>query len=300
MITPRVNIPRSVKKRYYLVFEGARTEPRYFSILERNRFYDRRVRTIRLKKGPEESHESNPSRLVNLLMDYVDFLHGVRYSTRLFINNVLDYLQQKNIIDAYSDEKEIKGHFVELRGRLIAENAADEENILNSELAEAVATEYFSSVLGTQIPLELGGYHDPFYCENLEEEFCLIVDRDEKSFNENQVQTVFEICNQRGFRLIITNPCFELWLLLHFDIPKETIIARCYQQGGLKEELRKYSRINEAPVEGDEFKHNVDKARQKLREYAQDIEILKRPTSSGSDCIGSNIGYLIDDLKGGS
>jgi hypothetical protein len=208
----------------------------------------------------------------------------------------LDYLLQNNIID----EKDIREYYSGLKDRLTEENLVAEDRILNSEQAEAVAADYFSCILGIPVPLELGCYHDPFYYEDSEEEFCLIVDRDEKSFSENQVQTVSEICDQRKFRLIISNPCFELWLLLHFDIPKETILSKCIQTGGLKEELRKYSRINEGPVQGDEFKDNVDKARQKLRDYTQDIEILKRPTSSGPDCIGSNIGYLIDDLKRGS
>lgn len=295
MITPRVNIPRTVRKRYYLAFEGARTEPRYFSILERNRIYDRGVRTIRLKRGPEESHDSNPSKLVNLLIDYVDFIHNRRYPTRLFINNVLDYLLQNNIIY----EKDIKGYYSGLKTRLIEENLATEDRILNAEQAEAVAADYFSCILRIPVPLELGCYHDSFYCEDSEEEFCLIVDRDERSFSENQVESVSDICVQNRFRLIISNPCFELWLLLHFDVSKEVILSKCNQIGGLKEELRKYSKINEGPVQGDEFKDNVDKARQKLKGYAQDIDILKRPTSSGPDCIGSNIGYLIDDLMRG-
>ncbi len=241
MITARVNIPRSIKKRYYLAFEGERTEPRYFSVLENNRIYNHKVRAVRLRRGPEESHESNPYKLVNLLVDFVDFLHNDRYSVRLFINHVLYYLQQNGIIDKHEPEKEIRRYYSELRAKLLEEDLAADDMILNVEQAEVFAADYFSCVLGIPVPLDLSGYREPFYCQDSEEEFCLIVDRDEKSFTEEQVKLVSDICNEQGYRLIISNPCFELWLLLHFDIPKEVIMAGCYLNGWLKEELDKHS-----------------------------------------------------------
>ncbi|MEY8329514.1 RloB family protein [Lachnospiraceae bacterium 48-33] len=50
---------------------------------------------------------------------------------------------------------------------------------------------------------------------------CLIIDRDRESFvsspQNNQYQYVIDKCKEMGFGLYVTNPCFEFWLLLHFD-----------------------------------------------------------------------------------
>ena len=48
-----------------------------------------------------------------------------------------------------------------------------------------------------------------------------IIDRDRESFvsssKNNQYKYVVEKCEEMGFGLYVTNPCFEFWLLLHFD-----------------------------------------------------------------------------------
>ncbi len=45
----------------------------------------------------------------------------------------------------------------------------------------------------------------------------LIVDRDKKSFTQKQYKNVLSKTKQYNIDLIVTNPCFEFWLLLHFD-----------------------------------------------------------------------------------
>ncbi|MEA3422876.1 MAG: RloB domain-containing protein [Bacillota bacterium] len=48
-----------------------------------------------------------------------------------------------------------------------------------------------------------------------------MVDRDKGSFvnhpNNNQYAYVVEKCRENGIDFYLTNPCFEFWLLLHFD-----------------------------------------------------------------------------------
>ncbi len=38
-------------------------------------------------------------------------------------------------------------------------------------------------------------------------------------------------CRQAGFRTAISNPCFELWLLLHFEDPKLPPDCKCSEIG---------------------------------------------------------------------
>ena len=49
------------------------------------------------------------------------------------------------------------------------------------------------------------------------DEVCLIVDRDKGNFSRTQYEQVSEKCLQKGYRLFVSNPTFEFWLLLHTD-----------------------------------------------------------------------------------
>lgn len=46
---------------------------------------------------------------------------------------------------------------------------------------------------------------------------CIIADRDLHSFFETQYDTLAENCLAEGIDLFISNPCFELWLLMHYS-----------------------------------------------------------------------------------
>jgi RloB-like protein len=50
---------------------------------------------------------------------------------------------------------------------------------------------------------------------NSSDELWMIIDRDR---NRNNIPTYFELCQNEGnFYLALSNPCFELWLLLHIE-----------------------------------------------------------------------------------
>ena len=58
------------------------------------------------------------------------------------------------------------------------------------------------------------------YCkwENFDEKIdrvCVIFDRDYRNL-EGSIGTIFEICNNHGIKIVMSNPNFELWLLMHF------------------------------------------------------------------------------------
>lgn len=51
------------------------------------------------------------------------------------------------------------------------------------------------------------------YSLNRYDELWMIIDRD--AWKERDLSEVATLCSQKGFCLAISNPCFELWLLLH-------------------------------------------------------------------------------------
>lgn len=60
---------------------------------------------------------------------------------------------------------------------------------------------------------ELDRYKEKYDLE--EDELCLIIDRDRKSFHEDQFDEIMKKCNDKKYSLYLSNPCFEFWLLLH-------------------------------------------------------------------------------------
>ncbi|MBF9142694.1 RloB family protein [Hymenobacter properus] len=49
-----------------------------------------------------------------------------------------------------------------------------------------------------------------------DDELWLVIDRDAQSWGEGQISEVAQECFQKGYSLALSNPCFELWLLLHW------------------------------------------------------------------------------------
>lgn len=47
------------------------------------------------------------------------------------------------------------------------------------------------------------------------DELWLVIDRDKQSWSEEEISEVAQQCMQKDYGLALSNPCFELWLLLH-------------------------------------------------------------------------------------
>ena len=134
------------------------------------------------------------------------------------------------------------------------------------------------------------------YSEDIDK-MCLIVDRDKKSFKEEQYNYVKEECKKKNFKLYVTNPCFEFWLLLHFDevhlINKEKLLEN--KRASLKvrfveSELKKYFPYNKNKYNAELLIEKIDLAIENEKKFCENIEELK-------DKLGSNIGLLIKELK---
>lgn len=139
------------------------------------------------------------------------------------------------------------------------------------------------------------------YSERIDK-ICFIVDRDRKSFlsrpDNNQYKYVQDKCREMGFILCVTNPCFEFWLLLHFDEvfsletekllenPKVTAKRR-YTENMLRKIYPKYDKSS---YNAELLVKNIDKAIENEKKFCENIEKL--------ECnVGSNLGKLITLMK---
>lgn len=139
------------------------------------------------------------------------------------------------------------------------------------------------------------------YAEGFDK-ICLIIDRDRESFvsssKNNQYKYVVDKCEEMGFGLYVTNPCFEFWLLLHFDKvfelnrdkllenPKVTAKRRYVEQ-----ELRKICPgYRKTSYRAEELVKDINHAIDNEKKFCEDIVNLE-------NSLGSNIGRLIMDMK---
>lgn len=139
------------------------------------------------------------------------------------------------------------------------------------------------------------------YEEGLDQ-ICLIVDRDKDSFvstpKNNQYKYVMDKCREMGFQFCVTNPCFEFWLLLHFDevftLDKEKLLDNpkiTAKRRYAEEKLRKiYPGYNKSSYHAETFVKEIDKAIENEKRFCEDIEELEHS-------VGSNIGKLINKMR---
>lgn len=131
----------------------------------------------------------------------------------------------------------------------------------------------------------------------------MIVDRDKESFfalpENNQYDYVLQTCQEKGFGFYISNPCFEFWLLLHFndvfELDRDKLLEnpqvtakRRYTEHELRKLLPGYSKRK---YNADILIKNLSLALHNAEKFCQNEELLISE-------IGTNIGKLILSLKG--
>jgi hypothetical protein len=54
------------------------------------------------------------------------------------------------------------------------------------------------------------------------DQLWLLMDRDFQSWKPAMISAIAQECQSKGYFLAVSNPCFEIWLLLHFeDVPNQ-------------------------------------------------------------------------------
>lgn len=90
------------------------------------------------------------------------------------------------------------------------------ESLKESFLNSKVHVEILPNIDNNSDPQSRFKLLDGFYKEyelDDEDDMFLVVDRDK--WTEENLSGVAKRCHQKGMKLCVSNPCFELWLLLH-------------------------------------------------------------------------------------
>jgi hypothetical protein len=308
---------RQVKKKYILVFEGDKTEPLYFSALEQVRDkigISPLIALIPLERTITEEGWSNPKKLLDRLLQVIDESKGFSLSYQTLLEKIRDclfyseYLQKRpalindiweeleklcidklqiQLADTVSDPKDTIHVILDI----LEKNRPRLHSLILSHLADAIET------------------RDITY-EPEVDTIAFIVDRDRNSFFETeetkQYSYVLQTCRENNIRLYVSNPCFEFWILLHFDevleIDKEKLLkndriskspnSECFVQGEIRELFKKHGlgTYKKERYDALQLAARVDTAVRNEKQFCENVEELEHT-------VGCNIGLLIEDMR---
>ena len=295
-------------KKYFLIFEGSETEVQYFNGINDSRIslgINPLIDIKPLLRSYNETGWSNPKKILNRLIEYVDESNTGKITIKSLVNKVVDFLLEDGIItrnSVYSADdiynlllKNILDHNNTTQDQIIDDLekiVTKVSNCLKEKANITKAVEHLTDYISKQNII----YEEGF------DKICLIVDRDKGSFvsspYNDQYEYVKNKCLEKGYNLYLTNPCFEFWLLMHFDSVHELNIEKLtnnprmgarkrFTEVELKKVLPGYKKND---VRFKLLKSRIDIAIKNEKYFCEDIGGLK-------DHIGSNIGLLFEELK---
>ena len=198
----------SVKPKYYIFSEGDITERKYFKKLNTS-ILSKNVEIINVLRDYANVGESNPSKIIKLIEEL------------LAVNsNEITVKELKNKLKNWGHEyhKDVSSIL-----EFITKKYKDNKIIKYKELKKLVF-EFFSGEIYLDLSQNFMKYlswQDITYSP-LTDKICLVVDRDSESFSKEQYNHVYNFCKSNNIGYYVSNPCFELWLFLHFrEIEKE-------------------------------------------------------------------------------
>lgn len=294
-------------KKYFLIYEGSDTEAIYFngiSTMREDIGINPLITLIPIIRSYSEQGWSNPKKILDRIIENLEESKTKHISYETLLNRIMDY---------FYETKEITTSKVKARSiwktmcRICEENLlkklnSDVEDVEKacSSILKALQEEYELQHVISDI-LDIIKEGDLTYAEGFDK-ICLIVDRDRESFistsENNQYDYVVDKCKEKGFGLYVTNPCFEFWLLLHFDKvfnldrnkllenPKITAKRRYVEQ----ELCKVWPGYKKNSYKAEVLLKSIDKAVKNEKKFCEDIQKLKL-------LLGSNIGTLIEEMK---
>ena len=139
-----------------------------------------------------------------------------------------------------------------------------------------------------------------YYGLNSNDELCMVIDRDKKSWETAEIAHMASECDKKQFLFALSNPCFEIWLLLHLtaieeytETEKAALLSN--RNDHLKKEVRRLlGSFNPSKLDFDDFWDGVAIAIE--RAAALDTA----PQQRWSNSLGSRVYLLMQKVLAAS
>ena len=194
---------RSEYRRVFVSSEGYKTEIQYMRELLRQSEVlglHGRVEVVILNRYETDSGLSHPDQVIGMTADYMEFLSSGRCSVRLFLSKVLDSAGNPGRA-AVKELSKDEGFRSLCTGGYVADMESAGEYAIS-----------FMSERGFHVnPV----FEDQFYSKDTDL-VCIIIDRDaDDGRTSERYADYMRSCENNGFKLFVTNPKFEFWILMH-------------------------------------------------------------------------------------
>lgn len=263
------------KKTYIIYTEGIKTEYIYFSELIKSKVVSDNIKVMPIKRN--NSGSSNPYTIVQDIVSSLEDLNGMSDKEKNKLKKFAENYSGFNITEFLKCVDYVKKLCQKYRQHV--SNESEVTNFLQ-----------FLSKMST---------FDKEY-----DNICIIIDRDQHSFTEYQYEQTLKLCEENNFKLGITNPCFEFYLLLHFDNIDNLKIKDIKEnkKKGKKTfvERELNEKIKELPTSnGTGFKKNNYNAIHFINNFDVGLENVKKYSLKNTelkDNVGSSVFEIVKEL----
>lgn len=298
--TQTTNHEKQPKKKYFLVFEGTETEEIYFDAVKEF-FSDQLMDFVTLIRNTSENGFSNPVKMLEMILKNLEEHKSGKFSYNTVIDWITAYIKKENLVNIKAEELNVKLKEIcckkiekDLDKRIPEIELKNVLRALLKELTEIVKCQFRSITIN--LIEEIIAANEITYYPDIDQ-IVMIVDRDKGSFTFEQYERLIKSCSKNKIRLCVTNPCFEFWLLMHFDINgkfDETKMLKnpkvCNGVTYCHDVLRKlFAGYHKNSYDAMCLMPRIQKAIQNEQNYCEDNIGLKNN-------IGSNVGLLLKEF----
>ncbi len=282
--------------KYFLIYEGEITEPMYFNGIMVNReklAINQSLSLISVLRSLEEASKSHPKYALKIANDIKSQSIEKIISKENLYNSIVDFIKKENIPN--------KEELINIANSYINNYANDLINI--SEIDNIILDIYKDDVfinIASEIISYLEYQRDILDYNSEIDVINLIVDRDKGSFKSEQYDSLLKECKKNNIKIYVSNPCFEVWLLMHFEEFDKLDFDKLLENKRVNssKKARKYSDKMLSDIIGYDktnlnfsiFVDKIDKAIIREKNYCEDVKELKNK-------VGSNVGLLIESMR---
>lgn len=300
---PHRNIrSRTVTSKYIIVTEGYRTEQIYFDALRDNRSLagiSSLIEIVLLQREVIDAGLSHPTTLLNLLDEYMRCVRSGRYSVDIFLEVACN--STGTLSDVSRADRSMSLYRDKVRSG--SKKHTDESGFVTDipsmiETCIDAALETFRCRPQIDLP-ELIDYRPEV------DKVCVIVDRDRDNRDASVMDDFVRRCRRCGYRPYISNPCFEVWLMMHFEefdlidrkelLRNPMISNKRFSEVELDRIVRNVNPINhysKTDFDPGMFMHRTDEAISRSMGSCHNVNHLKGE-------MGTNLGELLNEMHEG-
>lgn len=289
-----------VNIKYFLVFEGAKTEQIYFDAINTHKSelgINPIIDLVPLVRDYGEVGWSNPQKILDRIVENVAESESGMMTYEILLNRFMDYMMSAKLING---QPQCRTYWTLLKwlceGKLSKDlhDKVDDVNEASNTIMQLLLENSTINGLAENIAEIINTLS--FTYDSEIDHICLIVDRDKESFTTTQYQYVVSTCKRNKFDLFITNPCFEFWLLLHFNdyitLDKAQLLINpniTSMKKYTEYELSKRMKYKKNKYNADSLVKDLQNAVTNEKNFCEELDSLE-------NTVGSNLGKLFESI----